>query len=168
MGQERQGVRYLRLAQSGGTLAGSFARVVAHSRSLELPPFPAEDSKAPEAGPLKGELQSGSQHAETVRDTSPKINRRSLFEILRRTRNLSDAVAKVHALCEHLVVDDEIVGVFGQRKFGQNLAAERPIPGVVLGQLHSQEQVLKRREQPIEDVLVKRHASAQRGPADDA
>ena len=67
------------------------------------------------------------------------IDGRSFLEILGRTGNFTDLKSKVHALREHLVVEDEVIGVLEQWQFTQDLAAECTITSVVLGELDSGE-----------------------------
>ena len=55
-----------------------------------------------------------------------------------------------------------------QWEAGEHVAAEGAVSGVILGELDPQEQILKRGEQAVGDVFIKRHASAQRGAADNA
>src|SRR5579859_3185738 len=117
---------------------------------------------------LQCKLQGGGQHAESVLHATAEIDGRSFLEILRRARDLSDAESEVHALCKHLVIENEVIGIFYQRKFGEYFAAEGAVSGVVLGKLHAKEQILKGGEQPVGDVFVQRHAAQQGAPADDA
>ena len=89
--------------------------------------------------PLKCELDRGGEHIKAVFHASAEIDRRGFLEILGRTGNFTDLKSKVHALREHLVVEDEVVGVLEQGQFSQDFAAECTITGVVLGELDSEE-----------------------------
>src|SRR5579863_9510751 len=117
---------------------------------------------------LQRELQRGAEHAESVGDAAAKIDRRSLFEILRRTGHFPDAKAEMHALCEHLIVEDKIVGILEQGQLHQDLAAESAIASVIFGELHPQKQILEGGQQTVGNVFVKWHAPEQRPSADDA
>src|SRR5208337_2138922 len=128
----------------------------------------AEYGVADNAGALEGELQSGCEHTEAILNAAAEIDGGGFLEILGGTGNFADAEAEIDALGEHLVVEDEIVAILPQRQAGEHVAAESAITGVILRQLDVQEQVLKSGEQAVGDVLVKRHASAQRSAAEDA
>src|ERR1700728_2174006 len=117
-----------------------------------------------QADSLQGKLQGCGQHAETVLHAAAKVDGRSLFEILRGAGDFADAEAEVHALGQHLVVEDEVVGVFQQRQFGEYLAAEGAVSRMVLGEFHSQKKILERGKEPVRNVFVNGHAAAQ-GPA---
>jgi len=71
----------------------------------------------------------------------------------------------VYTLGEHLIIEDEVIGILQQRQFGKHLAAEGAISGVVFGKLHAQKKIFKGSEQPVGDVFVNWHAAAQCGPA---
>ena len=87
---------------------------------------------------LKSKLQRGGEHPETVLHATPKVDGRGFFEILGGTGNFSDAKAEVNALRQHLIIEDEVVGIFEQRKIGENFAAEGAVSGVVLGKLYAE------------------------------
>jgi len=61
-----------------------------------------------------------------------------------RTENFSDAEAEMYALGQHLVVEHEVVGVFKQRQFGEDLAAEGAVSGVRFGEFHPQKKIFER------------------------
>src|SRR5580700_8518125 len=153
---------------SGRPLPSHAPGVISQAASLELAALVAEDAEAAQSPFLQGKLQCGRENAETVNDAAPEVDRRRLFEILGRARDFADAVAEVDTLRQHLIVEDEVVGIFDQRQLGQDLTTEAAVAGVVLRELHPQEQVLKRGQQAVEDVLVARHAPTQRSTADDA
>src|SRR5579864_405859 len=73
-----------------------------------------------------------------------------------------------HTLREHLVVENKVVGILQQRQLGQDLPAEGTVPGVILGELNAQENVLECRKEAVGDVFIKRHAAEQSATADDA
>src|SRR5579862_8269660 len=121
---------------------------------LQLSTLLAEARQVGHTKPLHSELQSGRQDAESVFHAAAKVNGRSPFEIFRRAGNFADAEAKVNALGKHLVVEDEVVGVFQQRQLGQHFTAEGAIPGVILRELDSQKKVLEGRKKAVGSVLV--------------
>jgi len=69
----------------------------------------AEDLELGQASFLQGKLQARHQYTEAISRRPPKTDRRSLRKIFGGTGNLADAEAEVDALCEHLIVEDEIV-----------------------------------------------------------
>ena len=116
---------------------------------------------------MEAKIHGSLQYAKTVDHASPEIDRRRLREILRRTADLAHAEAEPEDLGEHLVVEDEVVGVLEQRKRFQHLAREGPVAGVVLGELRAEQEVLERGQEAVRDVLVERHAALEgAGPQD--
>src|SRR5271166_2180946 len=128
----------------------------------------AENGVAGDSGALERKLKRGLQNFETVSNAAPEIYGGGFREIFCRAGNFADAEAEVHALGEHLVVENEIVAVFAQRQAGQHLAAEGAVAGVILREFDAQEQIFERGQQAVGDVLVKRHAPEQSGAADNA
>src|ERR1035437_6297676 len=119
-------------------------------------------------GPLERELKRGTEYPQSVLHAAPEIDGGGVLEILGVAGNFADAEPEVNALGEHLVVKNEIVAIFPEGQAGQHLAAESAIAGVILRQRDPQEKVFKSGEQPVGNVLVKGHASAQGGAANDA
>src|SRR5438132_1525165 len=68
----------------------------------------------------------------------------------------------MNALRENLVVENKIIGIFEQRKIQQYLGAEGAVPGVVFGELDSQEKILESSQEAVGDVFVERHTAAKR------
>ena len=62
-----------------------------------------------EAPLLQSELHRRLQNTQTVNDTASEIDGRGLLKILCRTAHLANPVSKPDDLCQHLVVEDEIV-----------------------------------------------------------
>src|SRR6266702_2695629 len=112
--------------------------VVGFAARFEFAAFVAEARHMNQADPLQRKLQGRRQHAKTVLHTAAKVDGRGFFEILRGAGNFSNAEAEVHALSQHLIVEDEVVGVFEQRQVSQYLAAEGAVSGVVFGKLHAE------------------------------
>src|SRR5207237_9892873 len=98
----------------GGFSAG---RVVAGIARIQFAALFAETQKVEQTYSMQGELKRSSQHAETIFHAAAEINGRGFFKILGRTRDLSDAEAEVGALGQHLIIEDEVVGIFEQRQF---------------------------------------------------
>src|SRR5579872_1473076 len=94
------------------------ADIVGRIAGIEAASVRTEDSKIHDAEFLQSELQSCCEHAETVLHAAPEIDGRGIFKILGRARDFTDAEAEVNALCEHLVVEDEIIGILEQRELG--------------------------------------------------
>src|SRR5271154_820774 len=108
---------------------------------------------------FEGELKSGGEDAEAVFHAAAEVDGGGLLEIFRRAGNFSDAEAEMDALRQHLVVEDEVVGVFEQGKFGQDFSAEGAISGVIFGELHAQEKILEGSEQAVGNVFIDGHAA---------
>src|SRR5262249_19181913 len=120
-----------------------------------------------QADALSSELECGRQHTQSVSYTAPEVDRGRFLKILSGARYFPDAETEVYALCQHLVIENEVVRILEQRQFCQYLAAEGAITGVVFKKVYPQKKILKRGEQAVRDVLIKRHPPAQRPPAAD-
>jgi hypothetical protein len=70
-----------------------------------------QNVKLHDADLLQSELYAGRQYTETILDAAPEADGRCIFEVFGRTRNFTDAEAKIHALCQHLIVEYEVVGI---------------------------------------------------------
>ena len=84
--------------------------------------------------------------AEAVAQRSAEVDRRRLLEVGGGAAHLADLEAGQQDLREHLVVEDEVVGVLEQRQRLEHLAREGAVAGVVLGELGPAQQVLERGE----------------------
>src|SRR3989442_6584910 len=100
--------------------------IVDHSR-LQPASFGIKNSKPPQPPFLKSELKRCSQYAKPVFDAAPKIDRRSLRKIFRWAGDFANSEPEVGALRQHLVIKNKVIGIFDQRQFGQDLAAEGSI-----------------------------------------
>jgi hypothetical protein len=65
---------------------------------------------------LQGKLQRGSDYFKPIFHAAMKVNGGGLLKIFGGTGNFSDAETEVDALRQHLVIEDEVVGVFKQRQ----------------------------------------------------
>src|SRR5579859_2991864 len=128
-------------------------------RRLEFTAFVAEARQMDQAEPLQDKLHRRGQHAESVLHAAPEVDGRSLFEIFCGARDFANTETEMHALCEHLIVEDEVVGVFEERQFRQNLAAEGTVSRVIFRELHAQKKILEAGEQAVRNVLVDGHAA---------
>jgi hypothetical protein len=115
--------------------AGGFggSRVVGGIAGLKFAAFIAEAGQVDQAGPLQRELHRSRQDAETIFHAAAEVDGGGFLEVLRGTRHFTDVKAEVDTLGEHLVIEDEVVGIFQQWKRGEYLSAEGAISGVVLG-----------------------------------
>src|SRR5690606_6664642 len=118
------------------------------TRQAGQPPFLCGKGKAWRRRDLAGETRGsseselgetegggGGETAETVTHAAAKVYRGRLGEILRRTTDLRHDVAVPDHLCEHLVVEDEVVGIFPPRDAFQQLPREGAVARVVFGKL---------------------------------
>src|ERR1700676_4842496 len=120
-----------------------------------------------QADSLQGKLQGCGQDAEAILHATAKVDGRGLFEILCGTGDFANAEAEVHALGQHLIVEDEVVGIFQQRQVGEHFAAEGAVSGVVLGKLYSEKKILEGGKQAVGNVFVDGHAAEQGAAPDD-
>src|ERR1051325_3418919 len=108
---------------------------------------------------MKPEFHRCREDSQSVNNGSSEVDRRRFREIAGRTRYLADAKPERRRLREHLIVEHEIIGAFIQWKRFENVTSEGAIACVVLGKLDSEHDVLERREQTIEIVLIARHST---------
>ena len=108
------------------------------------------------------------QHAEAVDDRAAEADFAAVLEIFRRAGDFADAHPERVRLDEHLVVEDEIGRIRSQRQRLDDMARERAIAGVELGELGADNQVLQCGEKPVGNVFVTRHAAWNRGVAENA
>ena len=81
----------------------------------------------------EAEFQAGAEAAETVFATAAEVDRRGLSEILRGAAYFANREPVPEDLREHLVVEHEIVGVWGEVNFLQQFAGKGAVAGVVFG-----------------------------------
>jgi len=117
---------------------------------------------------LHPEKERRLQNPETIDGTAPEIDRRGVREILGGTAQFPDVVAEPGDLGEHLVVEDEVVGVLFLGEIFQYFAGKGPVAGLVLREFLAQEDILDLGEEPVGDKLVERHAAFQGAGAEDA
>src|SRR5262245_12695133 len=94
------------------TMRYACARVSVRLRGLDGAdpgPVRGEEAAVHETHAMQSEGERRAQHAEAVHDAAPDIDGRRFFEILRRAGNLADREAEVRHLCQHLVVEHEVV-----------------------------------------------------------
>src|SRR5215831_1387080 len=68
----------------------------------------AEPWQMRQADALSSELERGGQHTKSVSYTAPEVDRGCFLKILSGTRYFPDAETEVYALCQHLVIENEI------------------------------------------------------------
>lgn len=81
---------------------------------------------------LEAELHGGAQNPETIFTASAEVDRGGFREIFRRAGDLPDVETSVDDLRQHLVVEDEIVGVVHEGHLLQHLSGEGAVAGVIL------------------------------------
>src|SRR5512138_3481558 len=91
----------------------------------------------------------GPEAAESVLHAPPKIDRRGIRCVSRRTGYLTDLESHPDRLRQHLVVEDEIVRVRVEREPKEQLARKGTVPRVKLRQLAADQDVVRRREEPV-------------------
>ena len=68
-----------------------------------------EDGKCHELHPRKPEFTRSRQAADTVYNTAPEVDRRSLLEIFCWARDLCNAKVEEEYLGEHLIIKEKVV-----------------------------------------------------------
>src|SRR5207245_2964003 len=131
---------------------------------LESSPFPLEDRRGAHSPAAHSEDKPGMKDSQAIADASPKAYRGGLRKIAARAADLADRKAEVDRLAEHLVVEDEAVGILPERQRLENPPGERAIAGVIFGELPPDENVLREGQATVPDVLVDRHAALERAP----
>jgi hypothetical protein len=81
--------------------------------------------------PLERELNRSPQNFEPITHAAAEINGRCFLEIFRWARNFADSKAKINALGQHLIIENEIVAVFPKGQTTKHIAAEGPVAGVI-------------------------------------
>ena len=117
---------------------------------------------------MRGKADARHKDAETVLHAPLEIDGRRFFKIFRRAGDFSNSKAKHHGLRDHLIVEDEVVGVFENGKSLEQFAGKCTETGMVFRQLYAEEQVLECGQKAVGDVLVERHSAPQRAAAKDA
>ncbi len=64
---------------------------------------------------MRNEAEGGGKHPKTIFDTAPEVDGGSFLEVLGWARDLADVEAKHYGLGNHLIVEDEVVGVIKER-----------------------------------------------------
>src|SRR6185437_14235346 len=163
---ERRVAQEFRLG--GRKAVAGAAGIVLVAAGFQLPARGIENAKAAQADFLQTELQRGGHHSQPVLHTAAEVDGGGCRKILGGAGDFADVEAEIYALGQHLVVENKVIGVFQQRQFRQNTAAESPVAGVVLGKLGLQEPVLHQSEKAVGNVLVTRHSAAQGASAQNA
>jgi len=121
------------------------------------------------APPLgQSESQPGPQTAESIGQAATEVDRGGLGKIFCRAGNLGNREPMPVDLRQHLVVEDEIVGILRDIQLLQDLPRKRPVAGVVFGEMGPDEQVLRPGEEPVGRVFPPGHAALQRQASQDA
>src|SRR5277367_4091570 len=108
------------------------------------------------------------KHAKAILHAAPKVDGRGFLKVAGGAGDLADAEAKHDGLGDHLIIEDEVIGVFEQRESLEYIARKGAEAGVVFRELDSEEEVLEGRKKTVGDVFVARHATFESSAADDA
>ena len=103
--------------------------------------------RAPDAQPVEEVASDHPQGRQAVHDAPPEADRRGLLEVAGRDGDLADARRHPgrHDLGDELLVEHEVVAVELVRDRLEQVPAVGPQPGVVLGQVQPEGQVLDAR-----------------------
>jgi hypothetical protein len=92
---------------------------------------------------VRGKTDARDKNSETVLHAAFEVDGRRFFKIFRRAGDFPNAKTKHHGLRDHLIVENEVVGVFENGKSLEQLARKCAEARMVFRQLYAQEQVLK-------------------------
>src|SRR5512146_3589595 len=95
-------------------VAGAVGIVIV-AAGFQLPARRVKDTKAAQASFLQAELQRGGQHSQPVLHAAAEVDGRGFGKVLGGTRNFADVETEIHALGQHLVVENKVIGIFQQR-----------------------------------------------------
>ena len=93
-----------------------------------------------DAPTMRNEAGSGTEHSKSIFDAALEIDRGGLFEVLGRAGDFSDAETEHDGLGDHLIVEDEVVGIFEQRERLKQFPRECPEAGVVFRELYAKKE----------------------------
>ncbi len=108
------------------------------------------------------------QHAHAVFGRAGEVDGGGFLKVFGGAGHLANLKAGHEYLGDHLIVKDKVVGIVGEVYGADDLGGEGAVAGVVFGELLAEEDVFKKRQHPVEDVLVHRHAAAECAAAEDA
>src|SRR5580658_684640 len=107
----------------------------------QLPTRWTEQAVSGDSYLLKFALQHGGEDSEAILHAATEIDGRCFLEVLGGAGDFADAIAEVNGLRQNLIVEDEVIRVLQQRKIQEDLPAESPEAGVILGQLCTGERI---------------------------
>src|SRR5579871_2111879 len=129
---ESQAIHPTSLKMTRHFLGEAAGRVVIGTAGFDFATLTVEDGEMGEPETLQSKLQRSRQHPEAVFHAAAEVDGRCFLEITRWAGNFADAESEVGALRQHLIVEDEVIGIFQKRQFRQSAAAEGTIASVVL------------------------------------
>jgi hypothetical protein len=130
-------------------------------RRRESPTSARKKGRLEHSSLRQDQLGGNPEHTQPIDDAPLKVDRRRIWFVPSRTAHFPDPVTKVDALGEHLSVEDEVVTVLFEGQLLEDVAREGAVTGVVFAELCPGEEVLRRRERTIGNVLIERHAADQ-------
>lgn len=98
---------------------------------------------------VRDKPQSGAEHTQAVLHTSFEVDGRGLLKIFGGTRNLANTEAKHDRLGDHLIIEDEVVGILMNWKSFENFTGEGTEARVILREFNPQEKILERGQQAV-------------------
>src|SRR5438552_12506191 len=120
---------------------------------------PGEYTRAQQVSAPQPILHTGPQDTQAIDNRSAKADLTRVLEIPRGTGYFADAHPERKGLDQHLVVEDEIVGIGRQRQGLDDPTREGAVPGMKFGQLGANDNVLQSSKDAIGDVFVTWHAA---------
>jgi hypothetical protein len=111
---------------------------------------------------LKRMFKRGSQNSEAIFHAASKVDGGGAFEVFGWAGDLCNVVTVEKDLGEHLVVEDEIVGISVVVDVFEHFAGKGPVTGMVFGEFGADENVLTQRQDAVKDVFIPWHSAFQR------
>src|SRR6266446_1678309 len=112
-----------------------------------------------EASLGKTECERGVETTETIEYAAAKINRRCIGVVTGRTANFRDGITTPECLDQHLVIEDEVVGIVAEVEALEELPRERAVSRMILREFRAREGILDEGEEAIRHVPPPRHSA---------
>ncbi|SRR6266446_4521852 len=107
----------------------------------------------------KTECERGAKTTETIEYAAAKINRRCIGVVTGRTANFGDGITTPQCLDQHLIIEDEVVGILAEVEALEELPREGPVSRMILGEFGAREGILDEREEAVRHVSPPRHSA---------
>src|SRR6266851_7228347 len=127
-----------------------------------------ESRRVRQAQPRGAILKRRADDAQAVLHAASEIDRRRFGKVARGAADLADVEPEPDGLHEHLIIENEVVGILLERQRLEKAARKGAIAGVVLRQFVPEQQIFDSRQDAVGNVFPDRHPAGQRADAEDA